>query len=158
MAINISGSSKDILAPRLWVLSLLILNYKMLEFCPKSLHGNEHIFGIMYNLTHDIHVTILNAHGCIKLAFLRLRYILAFLIYFNGWSVANFNQLCLVFWNVLRVSALDFYKVYSSTINIFYIIFHLFTSDISDPEGWHFLNEYSSQFFLTLSLLKTDGL
>ena len=52
MAINVCGSSTDILAQHLWVLSLLVLNYKMLEFCPKSLHENEHIFGIMHNLTY----------------------------------------------------------------------------------------------------------
>ena len=70
----------NILAQRLWDLSLLVLNYKMLELCPKSLHGNEYIFGIMHNLTYDKHVTILNAHGCVT----RLRSLLAFLIYFNG--------------------------------------------------------------------------
>ena len=113
MAINVCGSSNDILAPCLWVLILLILNYKMLEFCPKRLHGNEHIFGIMYNLTYDIHVTVLNIHGCITRTFLRLRSILAFLIYFNSWSVVNFNQFCLVFWNAVHVSALCFYKVFS---------------------------------------------
>ena len=74
MAINVCGSSKNILARCLWDLIQLILNYKMLEFCPKRLHGNEHIFGIMHNLTCDIHVTILNfnAHVCITCAFLRL--------------------------------------------------------------------------------------
>ena len=113
MAINVCDTSKDIIAPRLWAMSLLILNFKMLKFCPKNLHGNEHIFGIMHNLTYDMHVQILNAHGCITLPFLRLKSILAFLTYFNCWSVVNFNQLCLVFWNIWRVSALGFHKVLS---------------------------------------------
>ena len=106
-----------------------------LEFCPKRLRGNEHIFGIMYNLTYDIHVTALNVHGCIKLAFLRLRSILAFLIYFNGWSVVNFNQF---FWfsemlcagvstqHFRKPEKLIKIKYFHSTINIFWIIFHLF--------------------------------
>ena len=54
MAISVCDSRKDILAPCYWALILLILNYKMLEFCPRRLHGNKHIFGIMHNLTYDI--------------------------------------------------------------------------------------------------------
>ena len=83
MAIDVCGSSKNIREPRLQALSLLVLDYKMLEFCPKNLHRNQHIFGIMHNLNYDMHFTILNAYGCITPAFLRQRSIPVFLIYLN---------------------------------------------------------------------------
>ena len=123
---------KDVLITRL--LSLLILNYEMLESCPKSLHGNERIFGIMQNLTYDLNVTILDAHDFIIHVFLWPRSVLAFLIEFNGWSVENVNQSCLVFWKNFGVLHLFFFKYSYKTNNTFCFIFHLITSYISNPE------------------------
>ena len=69
-------------------LSLMILNYEILESCTKSLHKYKHIY--------DVNVVILDAHGCITRAFLTLRSVLAFLILLSGWSVVTFNQRFLV--------------------------------------------------------------
>ena len=108
--------SNDILALCLWALILLILNYKMLEFCPKRLRRNEHIFGIMDNLTYDIHVTAPNAHGCITHAFLRLRSILAFLIYFNGWTVVRLINFIWFSETLYMCQHLFFIKYFRSSI------------------------------------------
>ena len=157
MAINVCGSSNDILAPCFWPLILLILSYKMLEFCSKRLHGNEHIFGIMHNLTYDIHVTVLNAHGCITRAFLRLRFILAFIIYFNGWSVVNLNQFCLVFWNAVHVPGLCFFIVFVFFIFIVPLIYFALFSTCFKAR-LTFFKRILEPIFLTLSLSKADGL
>ena len=87
-------------------LSLLTFNCEMLKSCTKRLHGNEHISGIMHNLEYDVHVTFLDAHDCIMCTFPRISSVLAFLYWLNGCSLVEFNELCLVFWNVLHVSAL----------------------------------------------------
>ena len=108
--------SNDILAPCLWALILLILNYKMLEFCPKRLLRNDHIFGIMDNLTYDIHVTVPNAHGCITHAFLRLRSILVFLIYCNGWTVVRLINFICFSETLCMCQHLFFIKYFRSTI------------------------------------------
>ena len=108
--------SNDILALCLWALILLILNYKMLEFCPKRLRRNEHIVGIMDNLTYDIHVTAPNAHGCITHAFLRLRSILAFLIYFNGWTVVRLINFIWFSETLYMCQHLFFIKYFRSSI------------------------------------------
>ena len=113
-------------------MSLLISNYEMLESWPKNFHGSEHIFGIIHNLTYDVHVTILD--GFITYAFLWPGSIQAFLIELNGWSVVNLIK-CVWFCKRFCVCQhLLFIKYSYKTTYIFYFTFHLFTSNISNPE------------------------
>ena len=115
-------------------LSLLILSYEMLESCTKKFHRSEHIFGIIYNLKYDVHVTILNAHGFITHAVLWPRSVQAFLIELNGWSVVNLIKFVWFCKRFCVCQHLLFIKYSYKTTNIFYFIFHLFTSNISNPE------------------------
>ena len=103
-------------------MSLLISNYEMLESWPKYFHGSENIFGIIHNLTYDVHVTLWP--GSIQ----------AFLIELNGWSVVNLIKFVWFCKRFCVCQHLLFIKYSYKTTNIFYFIFHLFTSNISNPE------------------------
>ena len=115
-------------------LSLLILSYEMLESCTKKFHRGEHIFGIIYNLKYDVHVTILNAHGFITHAVLWPRSVQAFLIELNGWSVVNLIKFVWFSEKFSVCQHLLFIKCSYETTNIFGFTFHFFTSNISSPE------------------------
>ena len=95
----------------------------MLGSCAKRFYGNELIFGIMCNLTCEVHVTILDPLNCITRAFLTLS-TLDLVIQLNGWPVVNCNQLWLSqrFWvlqHVLKSSSiLKYFALFSSCLPV----------------------------------------
>ena len=95
----------------------------MLGSCAKRFYGNELIFGILWNLTCDVHVTILDPHNCITRAFLTLRCTLDLVIQLNGWPLVNYNQLWLfqplsVLQHLLKVTSI--FMVLSKYFTLFY--------------------------------------
>ena len=137
-------------------MSLLISNYEMLESWPKNFHGSEHIFGIIHNLTYEVHVTILD--GFITYAFLWPGSIQVFLIELNGWSVVNLIK-CVWFCKRFCVCQhLLFIKYSYKTTNIFYFIFTCLPLTLAIRRRPIFLKQILKSIILTLSLSKTDGL
>lgn len=118
----------------------------MLGSCAKRFYGNELIFGIMCNLTCDVHVTILDPLNCITRAFLTLRSTLDLVIQLNGWPVVNCNQL----WLSQQFCVLQHVLKCTSIFIILLKYFALFSSCLPVPAIWKAdvsLSKYLSKFF-----------